>query len=300
MPYDYSPTARRAKTNDKYSQLPIELDRIQMGRFLVFPLILLTSSAVTQTAAGSIKQPPAPVPHAHSHNDYYHKRPLLDALDQGFCSVEADVFLVEGRLLVGHSRSELNSARSLRLLYLEPLKQRVAANQGRVFPQGPAFTLLIDIKSEADATYAALRKVLAEYDQILSVTNADKHLEKAVTVVISGNRAQDVIAKTADRRAGIDGRLSDIDSKVPAHLMPLISDNWRRHFRWRGQGEIPEMERQKLREIVKKIHQDGRRVRFWATPEDPRVWSELLDAGVDLIGTDDLGALSQFFKTRND
>ena len=271
-----------------------------MNRFLILTLGLLTSSLVIQTAAEPTKQPPVPLPHAHAHNDFYHKRPLLDALEQGFCSVEADIFLVEGRLLVGHSRSELKSARSLRSLYLEPLKQRIAANQGRVFRKGPTFTMLIDIKSDADATYGALRKVLAEYDDILSSTTAGKHQRKAVTVVISGNRAQDAIVKTADRHAGIDGRLADIDSKMPSHLMPLISDNWGRHFRWRGQGKMPEKERKKLRETVNKIHLSGRRVRFWATPEDPRVWSELRDAGVDLIGTDDLAALSQFLKARND
>ena len=26
-----------------------------------------------------------PLETAHAHNDYYHDRPLLDALDQGFC-----------------------------------------------------------------------------------------------------------------------------------------------------------------------------------------------------------------------
>ena len=45
-----------------------------------------------------------PLPQGHSHNDYYNKRPLLDALTNGFCSVEADVFLKNEKLLVGHSR----------------------------------------------------------------------------------------------------------------------------------------------------------------------------------------------------
>ena len=34
---------------------------------------------------------PALLIHAHAHNDYEHARPLLDALDHGFCGVEADV-----------------------------------------------------------------------------------------------------------------------------------------------------------------------------------------------------------------
>src|SRR5688500_5242918 len=42
---------------------------------------------------------PRVLPHAHAHNDYLHDRPLLDALDHGFNSVEADIFLVDGQLL---------------------------------------------------------------------------------------------------------------------------------------------------------------------------------------------------------
>ena len=62
-----------------------------------------------------------PLVRAHAHNDYYHKRPLLDALASGFCSVEADVFLKDDTLLVGHFRFELRKVRSLEALYLKPL-----------------------------------------------------------------------------------------------------------------------------------------------------------------------------------
>ena len=44
----------------------------------------------------------SPLPQAHAHNDYEHDRPLRDALDPGFTSVEADVWLVDGKLLVAH------------------------------------------------------------------------------------------------------------------------------------------------------------------------------------------------------
>jgi len=43
-----------------------------------------------------------PQPRAHAHNDYEHTRPLLDALAQGFGSVEADVYPVDGDLLVAN------------------------------------------------------------------------------------------------------------------------------------------------------------------------------------------------------
>src|SRR5256885_4523438 len=57
--------------------------------------------------------------HAHAHNDYEHPRPLLDALDCGFLSVEADVFLVNGQLLVAHDREKTSPQRTLQSLYLD-------------------------------------------------------------------------------------------------------------------------------------------------------------------------------------
>ena len=243
-----------------------------------------------------------PLPQAHAHNDYYHKRPLLDALDQGFCGVEADIFLIDGKLLVGHSKSELKPERTLQKLYLDPLRQRVRKNGGKVYagaPEDLEFTLLIDIKSEGEATYRALAKVLAEYSDILTEVRGKEVTRRAVTAVISGNRAKEVIAASDPRYAGIDGRLSDLDSKQAASLMPLISDRWGSHFKWRGSGKMPAEERRKLDEIVQKAHANGQRVRFWATPEKETMWKQLQLAGVDLINTDDLEGLKTFLENPN-
>src|SRR5687767_2847829 len=106
---------------------------------------------------------PVPLVGAHAHNDYEHPRPLLDALDRGFCSVEADVYLIEGRLLVAHDRKDVKPERTLEKLYLEPLRERVRRNGGRVFRNGPAVMLFVDLKSEAATTYATLHGVLERY-----------------------------------------------------------------------------------------------------------------------------------------
>lgn len=238
----------------------------------------------------------APLLRAHAHNDYLHDRPLLDALDNGFCSVEADIFLVQGKLLVAHTRSELSTENSLERLYLEPLRQRVEQKGGRVYSGGPEFTLLIDIKSDGEATYRALDRMLQQYHDVFSrVENGHFHA-KGVTAIVSGNRPHAVIAAEATRYVGIDGRLSDLESDQPADLMPLISDNWRNHFKWRGEGDLPDAERVKLLKIIQRAHSRNRRVRFWATPDKPAVWSALDKAGVDMINTDNLSGLSEFLK----
>jgi hypothetical protein len=244
------------------------------------------------------KQPVQPLRQTHAHNDYEHKRPLFDALDNGFCSVEADVFLVDDQLLVGHTRQDLRPERTLEKLYLDPLRERIKANKGRVYPDGPTIFLLIDVKSEAQSTWSAIAKVLARYDDILSVTRGNQFEAKAVTVVISGNRDRAGISAQKVRYAGIDGRLTDLDSDEPADLMPWISAAWPLTFKWKGEGPMPEAEQAKLKDIVARAHKHKRLVRFWATPENPVVWEQLLEAGVDLLNTDQLPELRRFLLDR--
>ena len=102
----------------------------------------------------------AVAPVGHAHNDYRHERPLLDALDNGFGSVEADVYLRDGELLVGHDPWELKPDRTLERLYLAPLAARVKANDGRVHRGVDRFWLFIDIKTDGKNCYAALQKQL--------------------------------------------------------------------------------------------------------------------------------------------
>lgn len=242
---------------------------------------------------------PAPHENAHAHNDYLHERPLLDALNHGFASIEADVFPVEGQLLVAHTFLELSKQKTLESLYLKPLREIVVRNGGSIYANSGGngngarrpLILLVDIKTKGVEAFAILESLLKSYDDIVSSSLDGEFREKAVTVIVSGDRARAEIEKSNPRYAAIDGRLGDLESATPANLIPLISDNWGNHFKYRGQGKMPPAEREKLAGIVRKCHTQGRRLRFWATPESPELWTELQNAGVDLIGTDNLAAL---------
>lgn len=241
------------------------------------------------------------LPSAHAHNDYEHRRPLQDALDRGFNSVEADVWLIDGELRVAHDLADAVPGRNLESLYLAPLAQRVRENRGEVYRRGRDFQLLIDIKSDGPATYAAIDAVLRKYRGISTVFAGGRTYRGAVTSVISGNRPLDVLKAQKIRYAGYDGRLADLNSKLPASLMPLVSDNWSNNFTWRGIGPFPANERAKLHEIVTTAHHAGYRVRFWETPDTPgaareAIWSELTTAGVDHLNTDDLHGLEDFLR----
>lgn len=259
-------------------------------------LAIVTGLTATAMPSASTKAPAtvAPLRRAHAHNDYWHQRPLLDALQQGFCSVEVDIFLSEGRLLVGHDRSELRPHRTLEALYLRPLRERIVRNGGRVFPDGPRFTLLVDIKSAAEETYRQLHTVLDSYADMLTRYEDGQVREGAVSVIVSGNRPRALMASASSRLAAMDGRLDDLNTNIASSLIPLISDRWTSHFQWRGEGRIPDREWKKLCTIVAQCHQSRRRIRFWAVPHKRVVWDALWSAGVDLINTDDLTGLGAF------
>ncbi len=241
-----------------------------------------------------------PLPPAHAHNDYEHKRPLRDALGHGFTSVEADVWLVDGQLLVAHDRQDVVPGRTLEKLYLSPLEARRKMNGGTEYPGWDGtFQLLIDVKSDAAPTYAAVDEALRNHPGLMTTFVGGSTRKGAVTAVISGNRDRAAMLAQPVRHAGYDGRLSDLNSQAPASFMPLVSDSWTNSFTWDGTGPMPAAEEQKLRTIVATAHQHGYRLRFWATPDQAgpareALWRKLLDAGVDQLNTDDLGGLQRF------
>ena len=188
-----------------------------------FILGLLTLFAICHTIRADELPPLTQI---HAHNDYEHTRPLFDALSHGICSVEADIFLVNGKLLVAHDIKNVKPVRTLESLYLEPLQQRALKNRGHVYSEPSDFTLLIELKSDGAAAYAALEPVLMKYRKILTEYTPTGAVQRAVKVVITGNVPRAIMTAETSRLAAFDGTLRDIDSAVSADLMPWISDDW--------------------------------------------------------------------------
>ena len=285
------------------NETPSPLLSIKSSRFASFRsrpllLILLLPVFYNNWAAETVDEEEFRIPndallHAHAHNDYRHEKPLWEALSRGFSSVEADVHLVNGELYLGHWFPRISASQTLRKQYLEPLNALVTRQQGRVYPgfEG-VFYLMVDIKTEAAGTYAALRRLLLQYPALRTSPN--------FRVFVSGNRAVQQILEDTDQVVAVDGRLPDLSRLVNSRSMPVISDNFRQYFRWRGNGPMPAAEWERLRTFAEAAHRQGKKLRFWAAPDQPLAWETLLNAGVDLINTDDLRGLEMFLLARQD
>jgi hypothetical protein len=226
-----------------------------------------------------------PLHRAHSHNDYEQKKPLELALSEGFGSVEADVFLVDGALLVSHNRKDCDPLKTLDTLYLKPLWKRFQAKEH--LPD----ILLVDVKADAVEAWKELRREVEPYRAMLATPS-----QAGVQVIVSGERARDLIF--ADDLTAFDGRPEDFDAPISWSL-PLISMSWDTVFKWKGdEVKFSGEERARLTELVRRAHEKGRKIRFWATADTPAMWEELWNAGVDLIGTDQPAKLGEFLRKK--
>ena len=178
---------------------------------------------------------------------------------------------------------------TLRQMYLDPLLNHIKNTSGRVYPgyNSPVY-LMIDIKTDAESTYNVLRRQLSEYLGILSTTSDINTIPKPIRVIVSGNRPIKIIKEDTYQLAGVDGRLSDLELNYNAGFMPIISENYSEILAWNGIGTIPEEDFDLLQSISSSVHQQGKKFRVWAAPENENAWKVLLDAGIDFICTDNL------------
>ena len=241
-------------------------------------------------------------PQAFSHNDYENARPLQDALDHGFGTVEADVHLIDGELYVGHETpTNLTYPQTFRAMYLEPLRQRIENNGGSVYKDiAPAFNLMVELKTDRLPTYLALRDQIAEYRDIFTVYINGERYQKAVNAVISGGMYPiDVMNAETTRYLSIDGDMTFFQKNLSTAVMPWVSlpleealgreptqslDNF---------SDISTEELQRAANLVAEINKQGRLARFYWVPDKPEFWVWQEEIGVGLIATDHMSRLAE-------
>ncbi|AWO00970.1 hypothetical protein DLD77_04265 [Chitinophaga alhagiae] len=253
---------------------------------------------------------------AHSHNDYLQARPFQLAFDRGFGAVEADVFERNGELYVAHTAAEIDTARTLRRLYLQPLQQmimekrgvfaeegkdamlkRVAAGwatQGNAAAQNTlaagnrTLLLLIDFKTAGVPTMQALLQQLQNFPLITS--------HPQVQLVISGSRPDAALWQNYPPYILFDGLPNASYTAEQLQRIPLFSDNFRSYASWNGRDDLPAQDEANITAVVSKVHALQKKFRFWATPDTNAAWAAMMRLGVDYINTDQVNGLADYLQ----
>jgi hypothetical protein len=263
-------------------------------KYLQFGLTLITTLAFATATAQN-----RPLIHGYAHNDYFHKRPLYEALENGYTFIEADIYLRHEQLIVAHVMPVLRQHRTLERLYLAPLLKYIKDTNNKTACSGCTLTLMIDIKSESDRTYRALAILLEKYREVLSEYNDGRFIQRPLTIVLTGHKPIKLLKARQSRLVFVDEDLTTVQNDTMAtNLYLTASCKYSHLLQWTGRGIFPSRERSLLCRYVTMAHRFGKKVRLWASPENPVVWNALLDCGVDLINTDRLTDLKDFLNHR--
>lgn len=231
------------------------------------------------------------VANAHSHNDYQQAKPFSLAYGANFGSMEADIFLVNDSLFVGHVRGDIARHRMLTSLYLDSVAFYLELNKGYPYANKRLrLQLLIDQKTEGELTLEALIRLLNAYPSIIHC--------KQLSVVITGNRPPVNKWRNFPAYIFFDGNFNE---KYSEDLMPkiaLFSADLGDLTKWNGHERINPPDSLILAQKIQIAHDLGKKVRFWNAPDFPNAWAQLIEAGVDWINTDHILELSSYFAQR--
>lgn len=224
-----------------------------------------------------------------AHNDYARPVPFYTAYNLGVGYIEADVFLQDSALLVAHHAREIKPGRNLGDLYLRPLSTEIKNHDGSVYPDSKSrLTLMIDLKTEGVPTLAALVRVLEKYPDLVSCPT--------LTIMISGNVPDPATWGEYPRHITFDGRPGIAYTQDQLQRISMISTNFRDHAKWDGTGEVSEEDRAAIQKLIETAHDQGKKFRFWATPDFAEAWQGLMNLDMDVIVTDDVTGLAEFLK----
>lgn len=211
----------------------------------------------------------------HSHNDYQQHTPFWNAYSNGMQSIEVDLVLDKGNLYVAHELREIDENRTLESLYLQPLTTAVNLNIGKA----QQLVFLIDLKGDAVVSMKVLLPILKKYEKLIK--------QQHIQFVISGNKPPLEDFTKWPQYVQIDYQsLNPIENQQIWNKVAMVSLNFKDYSVWNGKGRMVEEERQKVQAVVDRVHQLGKPLRFWGTPDGKTAWKAFVDLGVDVINTD--------------
>jgi alkaline phosphatase len=247
-------------------------------------LALLASAGITANA--QIKA--YTVADAHSHNDYKNNIPFYRAYEKGFGSIEADVYAVKGQLMVAHDKKEISAKHSLKILYTDPLIEKLSHDQQR------SLRLLIEVKEDHKAVLPLVIKELKPLEKYFSY---DGHPGR-LSIVITG--AVPLAAELVNYPDWMSFDVDHLDGFTPEQWkkIGLVSFPFTKYVHWNGKGVLNPEEIKRVKGGIDSVHNAGKKIRFFETPDTKSSWLAMMRLGVDVIGADKIEELGDFLNKK--
>lgn len=225
---------------------------------------------------------------AHSHNDYKNSVPFYRAYNAGFGSIEADVFAVNGQLMVAHKEEEITPARSLKLMYIDPLIEKLKKDTTR------KLRLLIEIKKDYTVT---LPLVISELKPLSQYFDYASHPGR-LSIVMTGAVPPGEVMLTYPAWMSFDvDHMSGFTTQQFTKI-GLVSVPFDKYSKWNGAGDLSIADADRITAIIDSAHALGKKIRFFAIPDTNTCWKKLISLHADVIGTDHINELADFLNKK--
>ena len=226
----------------------------------------------------------------HSHNDYNRTAPFWEAYSQHCQSIEADVFLHNGELLVGHEVEDLKPENSFLRLYVDPIVRTFRANGGKMWAGSQdRLMLLVELKSATEPTLTEVIEQLEEFPDVFCSP-------EGVKVAITGNTPSKDHFRDYPEWVGFDGDIRETYTWAQLERVALVSSSFRMFAKkWNGKGRMIDPELNAVKDAIAKVHSWGKPIRFWEAPEGTTAYFTFWKLGVDIINTDKPAVAHLFF-----
>jgi hypothetical protein len=221
----------------------------------------------------------------HSHNDYTRPQPFYMAFNAGVEAIEADVYLRGGRLMVAHDTADIKATRTLTGMYLKPLLKEM-----RTRPR--PLHLLIDFK---ESYKALLPQLIRELEPLLPLL---KNNNSPLTIIITGNRPPPAEYKNYPSYIVFDDDLQRAHTAEEWKRVAQVSLNFENYSSWKGEGALVPRDEKLLQAVINAVHRSGKRIRFWAAPDNSRGWQTLMALNADILNTDKVVELRALLNSR--
>jgi hypothetical protein len=226
---------------------------------------------------------------------------IYSTFTQGVLHYEAQIMYIYGEVYVTSQMPDSANHKmpTFRSSYLLPIYSQYKKNLGKVHENfdGEMY-LFLNIKFDPKKTYQKLWEQLAPYHEILTYRQGPEWHEGKLKIVFVGNAPMRIFQQERVCFAAAQGTKEDLDKNYDNKVMPLIGIDFKSEIDWNGVGKMPFDVFMKFKEIIRKAHDQEKKVRVYNCPNEENVWDVMLTSGVDFISTPDAVRFSKFLEAR--
>lgn len=241
------------------------------------------------------------LPNLVSTQEFVTSKDIWPTFTQGVVHYEAQVMYIYGEVYVTSQMpdSANHTMPTLRSTYLLPIYSQYKKNQGKVHESfDDEMYLFLDIKFDPKKTYHKVWEQLSPYHEMLTYRVGPQWHEGKLKVIFVGNAPMRAFQQERVCFVAAQGTIADLDKKYDNKVMPLIGIDFENEIDWNGVGKMPFDVYEKFKDVIRRSHEQGKKVRVYNLPNDEGIWDVLHTAGVDMISSNNPEQFQKFMESK--